>query len=110
MGCSWSQQEAWRWAIPEAKKGNLLHEVGTVSEVTVQSFQSLCPNIQIPRKGAPSGLCVCVFSCAHMCSDAKLCLILCDLVDCSSPGSSLHGTFQARTLESVALSYSGGSS
>ena len=28
-----------------------------------------------------------------------LCLILCDPIDCSPPGSSVHGIFQARTLE-----------
>ena len=91
MGCSWNQQEAWRWAVPEARKGNLLREVGTVSEVTVQSFHSLCPNIQIPRKRAPSGPCVCVLTCAQ--------LLSCDPMDCSAPGSFLHGTSQARILE-----------
>ena len=30
---------------------------------------------------------------------AQSCLILCDPVDCSLPGSSVHGIFQARTLE-----------
>ena len=29
----------------------------------------------------------------------------CDLLDCSLPGSSVHGNFQARTLERVAISY-----
>ena len=37
-------------------------------------------------------------------------LTLCDLVDCSSPGSSIHGILQARTLEWVAISFSRGSS
>ena len=32
------------------------------------------------------------------------------LVDCSPPGSSVHGIFQARILEWVAISFSGGSS
>ena len=30
---------------------------------------------------------------------AQLCLTLCDPVDCSLPGSSIHGIFQARVLE-----------
>ena len=30
---------------------------------------------------------------------AQLCLTLSDPVDCSLPGSSVHGTFQARVLE-----------
>ena len=34
------------------------------------------------------------------------CPTLCDPMDCSPPGSSLHGIFQARILECVATSYS----
>ena len=30
---------------------------------------------------------------------AQLCLTLCDPMDCSLPGSSIHGIFQARVLE-----------
>ena len=41
---------------------------------------------------------------------AQLCLTLCDPVDCSLPGSSLHGILQARILEWVAISFSRGSS
>ena len=38
------------------------------------------------------------------------CLTLCDPIDCSLPGSSVHGIFQARVLEWVAISFSRGSS
>ena len=41
---------------------------------------------------------------------AQLCLTLCSPMDCSPPGSSVHGIFQARILEWVAISYSRGSS
>ena len=34
----------------------------------------------------------------------------CDPMDCSPPGSSVHGILQARTLEWVAISFSKGSS
>ena len=34
------------------------------------------------------------------------CLTLCDPVDCSLPGSSIHGIFQARSLEWTAISFS----
>ena len=40
----------------------------------------------------------------------QLCLTLCDPVDCSPPGSSVHGILQARILEWVAISLSRGSS
>ena len=37
---------------------------------------------------------------------AQSCLTLCDPVDCSLPGSSVHGILQARILEWVAISFS----
>ena len=40
----------------------------------------------------------------------QLCLTLCDPMDCSSPGSSVHGILQARILEYVAIPFSRGSS
>ena len=40
----------------------------------------------------------------------QLCPTLCDPMDFSPPGSSVHGILQARILESVAISFSGGSS
>ena len=41
---------------------------------------------------------------------AQPCPTLCDPVDCSPPGSSIHGILQARVLERVAISFSRGSS
>ena len=46
------------------------------------------------------GACVC----------AQSCLTLCDPMDCSLPGSPVHGIFQATILEYVAISSSRGSS
>ena len=37
---------------------------------------------------------------------AQSCLTLCDPMDCSPPGSSIHGIFQARVLEWVAIAFS----
>ena len=45
-------------------------------------------------------MCVCMLSC----------VLLCNSMDCSPPGSSIHGVFQARIMEWVAISYSRGSS
>ena len=39
-------------------------------------------------------------------SVTQSCLTLCDPMDCILPGSSVHGTFQARILEYVAISFS----
>ena len=40
---------------------------------------------------------------------AQLCPTLCDPIDCSLPGSSVHGIPQARILEWVAIPFSRGS-
>ena len=45
-----------------------------------------------------------------VCSVAQSCLTLCDPMDCSPLGSSVHGILQARILEWVAISSSRGSS
>ena len=46
--------------------------------------------------------CVCVFV-------TQSCPTLCDPIDCSPPGSSVYGILQARIVEWVIFSYSGGS-
>ena len=38
---------------------------------------------------------------------AQSCPTVCDTMDCSPPGSSIHGIFQARALESGAIAFSG---
>ena len=48
-------------------------------------------------------LCVCVLV-------AQSCPALCNPMDCSPPGSSIHGILQARILEWVAIPFSRGSS
>ena len=40
----------------------------------------------------------------------QLCPALCDPMDCSLPGSSVHGILQARILEWIAIPFSRGSS
>ena len=51
-------------------------------------------------------MCVCV--CAHL--GAQSCLTLCDPMDYSLPGSSVHEILQARILEWVVISFPRGSS
>ena len=51
------------------------------------------------------------FFCSFEVSEvAQSCLTLCDPMDCSLPGSSVHGIFQASVLEWGAISFSRGSS
>ena len=42
----------------------------------------------------------------HACSVIQSCPTLCNPMDCSPPGSSFHGIFQARVLAWVAISFS----
>ena len=52
-----------------------------------------------------------MYACSYMpCLVAQSCLTLCSPVDCSLPGSSIHGISQARILEWVAMPSSRGSS
>ena len=63
------------------------------------------------RKKEVRCVCVCVCVCVYgvcVCVCAQSCLTLCDPKDCSWPDSSVHGIFQARILEWVAISYSRG--
>ena len=46
----------------------------------------------------------------YACSITQSCPALCDPMDCSPPGSSVHGILQARIVEWVAISSSRGSS
>ena len=51
-----------------------------------------------------------MFNYVLSCSVAKSCPTLCHPMDCSPPGSAVHGILQARILEWVAISFSRGSS
>ena len=50
-------------------------------------------------------MCVYVYVCVCVLV-AQSCLTLCDPIDCSPPGSSVHGILQARILEWVAIPFS----
>ena len=52
-------------------------------------------------------VCVCVCVCVHA-QSLQLCPTLCDPMDCSLPGFSVHGILQARILEWVAMPSSRG--
>src|SRR5574338_159606 len=61
-----------------------------------------------PGKNTGVG-CHFLFQCMKVKSEsevAQLCLTLSDPMDCSLPGSSIHGIFQARVLEWSAIAFS----
>ena len=66
-------------------------------------------------------VCACVCVCARACVRACVCVcvfaraptqllscvwLFCDPMDCSPPGSSVHGTFRARIMKQVAIPFS----
>ena len=70
-------------------KHNWFYYTVLVSSELTKQFRYMC-------------LCVCAYSVSFV--------WLCSSMDCSPPGSSVHGIFQARILEQVAISHSRGSS
>ena len=70
-----------------------------VTQLPSSSCRSFSSNGDLPTLG-PFGLLVLLIL-IH----TQLCLTLCDPMDCSLPGSSVHGIFQARILEWLAIHY-----
>ena len=84
---------------------------GDKNTCTSQEFCILWVNSSKVHR-ALSGTWQAVSDCYYYCCclGAKSCLTLCNPMDCSLPGSSVHGISQARILEWVAMSFSKGSS
>ena len=88
-----------------------------ILDLSHQPSQVYCP---LPWNSA----CQCVSTCSSSLGNCKIfyffiggfescaqsCLTLCALLDCSLPGSSVHGIFQVRVLKWVAMPSSRGSS
>ena len=99
------------WGSPPAPPCNKLRKFSSFP-ASRQPFYFL-PSI--PLTSWPSwDMCVCVCVCVCACTRACLCMstvtqscpTLCNPVDYSLPGPSVHETFQAKILEWVAISYS----
>ena len=87
------QREAWRAAVHRVTKSQT-----QLSNWTTTLILFLLPDdITV--------VCVCVHA-----KSLHSCPALWDTTDCSLPGSSVHGTFQARILQWIAISFSRGSS
>ena len=99
----------------------LLNLLCSVTTTTTKSLQ-LCPTLRPHRRqptrlpcpwdspGKKTGVgCHFLLQCMKVKSEnevAQLCPTLRDPMDCSLPGSSVHGIFQARVLEWVAIAFS----
>ena len=100
----------------------LCHVTLVAAAAAGKSLQS-CPTLCDPRDVSPPRLphpcdspgkntgvgCHFLLQCMKVKSEsevAQLCLTLRDPMDCSLPGSSIHGIFQARVLEWAAIAFS----
>ena len=80
--------------------------------LTLQHYELYCTRLLCPwdSPGKNSGVgCHFILQCMKVKSESEVaqsCPTLSDPVDCSLPGSSVHGIFQARVLEWVAIAFS----
>ena len=70
--------------------------------------QNIPTRQHVPNDGASSEYYQPIKNGACCCLLTQSCMILCNPMDCSPPGSSVHGILQARILEWVAISFSRG--
>ena len=89
----------------------LLFTFLTLCKSILKSSNHICksaikPIIKVPNPS--NGRALCSWTCHGMALES--CLTLCDLMDYSLPGSSVHGILQARILEWVVMPSSRGSS
>ena len=85
-----------KWGLSPASQGH--HTQGRGGPWAMGHSRHCCQE--------PGCVCVCVCVCAHMRTWAQSHSTLCDLMNCSLPGSSVQGISQAWILEWVAISFS----
>ena len=80
----------------------------------LSEFSPGCPGIVIPEEwsvilsSSSNNVCVSMCVCVRLRLVVQSCPTLCDVVNCSPPGSSVRGIFQAKLLEWVAMPFSRG--
>ena len=97
LSMGFSRQEYWNWLVcppPEDLPDPGIEPVSLMSSAVGGGFFTTSTTWDIKSESEV----------------AQSCLTLCNPMDCSLPGSSVYGIFQARVLEWVAISFFGGSS
>ena len=94
--------EAERWLFP------IIKETGDKERPGAQEPHRALHGIDKQSTKCPANY-SCLLKTSHLrvcvCSVAQSCPTLCDPMDCSPPGSLVHGILQARILEWIAISY-----
>ena len=113
--CRRQRFDPWARKIPHATKSSLLLMLSRFSLVRLCAAPGGRQPTRLPRPwdspGKNTGVgCHFLLQCMKLKSEsgvAQSCLTLSDPMDCSPPGSSVHGIFQARVLEwgAIALGY-----
>ena len=80
------------WELAICIKGSWLIKLIELTK-SLHSFLKIILTVIATKKTLIANTCVCMLSC--------VCLTLCDPMDCSLPGSSVHWTFQARILSGL---------
>ena len=75
-------------------------------ELNILHFKYISPNYYVCLKCFSIRISVSSLLAYSQVLVSQLCLTLCDPMDCSQPGSSVHGISQGRILEWVAISFS----
>ena len=78
--------------MPKSIQKTASRHFGSFTTEKYCALRSLCTSLKAPLCRRSKSL--------------QSCPTLCDLMDCSPPGSSVHGILQARTLECIAISFS----
>ena len=99
--------ECWQHLSLSVSQTDRLTGPADAVSITHGFYAAVCQVSHLPGSAVVSlceqgKLCVCAKS-------LQLCPTLCNAMDCSPPGSSVHGILQARTLEWVAMRSSWGS-
>ena len=96
---------------PESQRDWLLSSFFPDRNLLLPKAVGLVPGWPLNSPSIPAHFSAPIMQClSYHWSFTWKCPTLCDPVDCSPPGSSVHGILQARILEWVAISFSRGSS
>ena len=96
------------WEMPRTEEPDGPHSMGPIRVGLNPATTNRSISKDHTRVCVCVWVCVCGCVCLSVCVTCVLvvqsCSTLCDLMDCSPPGSSVHGILQARLLEWVAIS------